>query len=130
GKNETVVPIPQMSAVTEMETLEDNSLLFRDVSYTEPAAWFHLGGNEPPKKTVLVNNSPVSFADIEVSREMATSKDGTKVPLNILRKKGTKLDGNNPALLYGYGGYHLSTQPNLDFVRPLLFDPGGVYGVA
>ena len=130
GKNETIVPIPQISAVTEMESLEDNSLLFRDVSYTEPAAWFHLGGNEPPKKTVLVNNSPVSFADIEVSREMATSKDGTKVPLNILRKKGTKLDGNNPALLYGYGGYSLSMQPNFDFVRRLWFDRGGVYVVA
>jgi prolyl oligopeptidase len=130
GKNETIVPIPQISAVTEMESLEDNSLLFRDVSYTEPAAWFHLGGNEPPKKTVLVNNSPVSFADIEVSREMAPSKDGTKVPLNILRKKGTKLDGNNPALLYGYGGYSLSMQPNFDFVRRLWFDRGGVYVVA
>jgi prolyl oligopeptidase len=130
GKNETIVPIPPISAVTEMESLEDNSLLFRDVSYVEPAAWFHLVGNEPPKKTALANNSPVSFADIEVTREMATSKDGTKVPLNILRKKGTKLDGNNPTLLYGYGGYGLSMQPNFDFVRRLWFDRGGVYVVA
>ena len=130
GKNETIVPIPQISAVTEMESLEDNSLLFRDVSYTEPAAWFHVVGNEPPKKTALVNNSPVSFADIEVSREMATSKDGTKVPLNIIRKKGTTLDGNNPTLLYGYGGYSISMQPNFDFVRRLWFDHGGVYVVA
>ena len=130
GKNETIVPIPQISAVTEMESLEDNSLLFRDVSYTEPAAWFHLVGNEPPKKTALVNNSPVSFADIEVSREMAPSKDGTRVPLNIMRKKGTTLDGNNPTLLYGYGGYSLSMQPNFDFVRRLWFDRGGVYVVA
>src|SRR5438045_2890099 len=94
GKDETIVPIPNISAVTEMESLEDNSLLFRDVSYTEPAAWFHLTGNAPPKKTGLVDSSPVSFADIEVSREMATSKDGTKVPLNSIRRKGTKLDGN------------------------------------
>src|SRR5205807_8564275 len=98
GKNETLIPIPKISAVTEMESLEDNSLLFRDASYTEPAAWFHLTGNAPPKKTALVDSSPVSFADIEVSREIATSKDGTKVPLNIIRKKGTKLDGKNPVL--------------------------------
>jgi prolyl oligopeptidase len=130
GKNETIVPIRQISAVTEMESLEDNSVLFSDVSYTEPAAWFHLVGNEPPKKTALVNSSPVSFVDIEVSREIATSKDGTKVPLNILRRKGTKLDGNNPTLLYGYGGYSLSMQPNFDFVRRLWFDRGGVYVVA
>src|SRR5438477_3636795 len=130
GNNETIVPIPQISAVTEMESLEDNSLLFRDVSYTEPAAWFHLVGNEPPKKTALVNNSPVSFAELEVSREMATAKDGTKVPLNIIRKKETRLDGNNPTLLYGYGGYGLSMQPNFDFVRRLWFDRGGVWVVA
>src|SRR5436190_20053450 len=127
---EKIVPIPNISAVTEMESLEDSSLLFRDVSYTEPAAWFHLTGNAPPKKTALVDSSPVSFADIEVSRETATSKDGTKVLLNIIRKKGTKLDGNNPTLLYGYGGYGVSMQPGFDFTRRLWFDRGGVWVVA
>src|SRR5213595_900370 len=93
GTGQTIVPIPNISAVNEMESLDDNSLLFRDVSYTEPAAWFHLASDGSPKKTALVNSSPVSFADIEVTREMATSKDGTEVPLNIIRKKGTQLDG-------------------------------------
>src|SRR5205814_1697822 len=93
-------------------------------------AWFYLTGNAPPKKTALVDSSPVSFADIEVSREMATSKDGTKVPLNIIRKKGTKLDGNNPTLLYGYGGYGVSMQPGFDFTRRLWFDRSGVWVVA
>jgi prolyl oligopeptidase len=130
GTGEAIVPIPNISAVTEMESLEDNSLLFRDVSYTEPAAWFHFGGNAPPKKTALVDSSPVSFADIEVSREMATSKDGAKVPLNIIRKKGTKRDGDNPVLLYGYGGYGISMQPGFDFTRRLWFDRGGVWVVA
>src|SRR5207237_8779453 len=88
GTGETIVPIPNISAVTEMESLEDNSLLFGDVSYTEPAAWFHLTGNAPPKKTTLIDSSPVSFADIEVSREMATSKDGTKVTFNIISREG------------------------------------------
>ena len=44
GTGGTIVPIPNISAITEMESLEDDSLLFRDVSYTEPAAWFHLTG--------------------------------------------------------------------------------------
>src|SRR5207253_6554877 len=130
GTGKTIVPIPNISAVTEMESVEDNSLLFRDVSYTEPAAWFHLTGNAPPKKTALVDSSPVSFADIEVSREMATSKDGTKVPLNIIRRKGAKLDGNNPVVLYGYGGYGGSMQPGFEVSRRLWFDRGGVLGVA
>jgi prolyl oligopeptidase len=130
GQNGTVIPIPEISAVTEMESLDDNSLLFRDVSYTEPAAWLRLAGNAAPTRTALVNTSPVSFADIEVTREFATSKDGTKVPLNIVRKKGTKLDGNNPTLLYGYGGYSISMSPNFDFTRRVWFDRGGVYVVA
>ena len=131
GKNGRVVPIPEISAVTEMESLEDNSLLFRSVSYTEPAAWFHyIDPTQPPQKTALVNTSPVSFSDIEVTRQFATSRDGTKVPLNIVRRKGTKLDGNNPTLLYGYGGYGLSMSPNFDFTRRLWFDRGGVFVVA
>jgi prolyl oligopeptidase len=131
GKGETIIPVPKISAVQEMESLEDNSLLFRDVSYTEPAGWFHcVAGKPDPVKTALVNTSPVSFADIDVTRAFAISKDGTKVPLNIIRRKGTKLDGNNPTLLYGYGGYGVSMSPNFDFTRRLWFDRGGVYVVA
>lgn len=131
GKNETMIPIPKISAVSEMDSLDDNSLLFRDVSFTEPAAWFKLAaGKTEPVKTALINTSPVSFADIEVTREFAPSKDGTKVPLNIVRRKGTKLDGNNPTLLYGYGGYGISMSPSFEFTHRLWFDRGGVYVVA
>src|SRR6476646_10262299 len=131
GKNEMVIPIPQISAVQEMLALEDGSLLFRDVSYTEPAAWFHCANEKTePAKTALRSTSPVSFSDIEVTREFATSKDGTKIPLNILFRKGLKRDGQNPTLLYGYGGYGISLSPNFEFTRRLWFDRGGVYVVA
>jgi len=131
GKNEMVIPIPQISAVQEMLALEDGSLLFRDVNYTEPAAWFHCANEKTePVKTALRNTSPVSFADIDVRREFATSKDGTKIPLNIIFQKGMKRDGHNPTLLYGYGGYGISMSPSFDFTRRLWFDRGGVYVVA
>jgi len=131
GKNQTTIPIPQISSVQEMLALEDGSLLFRAVSYTEPATWFHSpNGKTEPVKTALQSTSPVSFADIEVRREFATSKDGTKIPLNILSRKGMKRDGNNPTLLYAYGGYGISMSPNFDFTRRLWFDRGGVYVVA
>lgn len=131
GKNATVIPIPQISSVQEMLALENGSLLFRNVSYTAPAAWFQYStGKTEPAKTALRSTSPVSFADIEVRREFATSKDGTKIPLNILFRNGTKRDGQNPTLLYGYGGYGISMSPNFDFTRRLWFDRGGVYVVA
>jgi len=131
GKSATIIPIPQISAVQEMLAVEDGSLLFRDVSYTEPAAWFRcLNGKTEPAKTALRSTSPVSFADIEVRREFATSKDGAKIPLNILFRKGMEPDGSNPTLLYGYGGYGISMSPNFDFTRRLWFDRGGLYVVA
>src|SRR5437899_12421014 len=59
GKNETLIPIPKISAVSEMESLEDNSLLFRDVSYTEPAAWVKVAsGKVEPVQMALGNNWP------------------------------------------------------------------------
>ncbi|PYL14381.1 MAG: S9 family peptidase [Verrucomicrobia bacterium] len=131
GKGETIIPIPKISAVQQMLALEDNSLLFRDVSYTEPAAWFHCEkGKTEPVKTALRSTSPVPFADIEVTREFATAKDGAKIPLNIIFRKGMNRDGQNPTLLYGYGGYGISMSPNFDFTRRLWFDRGGAYVVA
>lgn len=131
GKGEKIIPIPKISAVQEMEALENGSLLCRAVSYTQPTAWFQWReGTGQPEKTALRTTSPVSFDDIEVTRELATSKDGTRVPLNIVRRKGTKLNGNNPTLLYGYGGYGISLSPSFDFARRLWFDRGGIYVVA
>jgi len=131
GKGETIIPIPKISAVQEMVALEDGSLLFRDQSYTEPAAWFHcVKEKTEPVKTALRTTSPVSFGDIEVTREFATSKDGAKIPLNIIFRKGMKRDGQNPTLLYGYGGYGISMSPNFEFTRRLWFDHGAMYVVA
>jgi prolyl oligopeptidase len=131
GKGGQLVAIPKISTVQQMLALEDNSLLFSDVSFTQSATWFHCVEGKPEVvKTALVGTSPVSFDDIEVTREFATAKDGTRIPLNIVRKKGTKLDGQNPTLLYGYGGYGISESPGFSFPRRLWFDRGGVYVVA
>ena len=131
GKSEKTIPIPPISAVQEMVALEDGSLLYKDVSYIAPFVWERVApDNTQSAETALRGTSPVSFDDIEVVREFAVSKDGTKIPLNIMRRKGTKLDGNNPTLLYAYGGYGISMSPSFDFTRRLWFDRGGIYVVA
>jgi prolyl oligopeptidase len=78
----------------------------------------------------MVTTSPASFSDCEVVRETATSKDGTKVPLSILRRKGTKLDGSNPTLLTGYGGFGISVTPSFWAGARVWLDQGGVFAVA
>ncbi len=135
GRYDTTLPLPPLSSVGQVVALGSgkSGVLLRQISYTTPFAWLcynpPVKGGEPTK-TALVGTSPVDFSDIEAVREFATSRDGTKIPLNILRRKGTKLDGNNPTLLYGYGGYSISETPNFVFSRRLWFDRGGVYVVA
>src|SRR5581483_9821508 len=126
-----IVPLKPVSSVQEMVWLDEDRLLFKNVSYIEPYVWMKFDattGQSTP--TALAGTSPVNFSDVEVVREFATSKDGTKVPLNILRRKDTKLDGNNPTLLYGYGGYGISLSPDFRLARRGWLDQGGVYVVA
>jgi prolyl oligopeptidase len=125
------IPILPVSSVNGLECWRGDDLLFGNVSYLTPFAWFDLSSpSHTPVRTALYMTSPADFSDVEVVREFATSKDGTKVPLNILRKKGIKLDGQNPTLLYGYGGYGINLTPAFDSTRRVWFDAGGVFVVA
>lgn len=130
GKNGRDVPLPVATGIGGLVVAE-NRVLFRQASYLEPAAWMLYDPEDGSlEKAAFPNAAPVDFSDIEAVREFAISKDGTKVPVNILRRKGTKLDGSNPTLLYGYGGYGISMRPNFNFEHRLWFDRGGVYVVA
>ncbi len=132
GKAEGKLPLPQISANSEIEPLSSGDVLFDISTYLRPryyADWHPATGKA--EETALKVTSPVSFADAEVTRVFATSKDGTKVPVNVIMRKGTKLDGNNPALLYGYGGYGISQTPSfLGAFRRVWLDGGGIYAVA
>lgn len=66
----------------------------------------------------------------ETSRVFYTSKDGTRVPMFLVHKKGIKLDGNNPTLLYGYGGFNINTTPSFNALRIALLEQGFVYASA
>ena len=68
--------------------------------------------------------------DYEVRQVFYNSKDGTRVPMFITYKKGIKLDGNNPTLLYGYGGFNITTNPNFSALRVALLEQGVVYASA
>lgn len=58
-----------------------------------------------------------------------TSKDGTKIPMIITHKKGLKLDGTNPTMLYGYGGFNVSLTPSFSIANAVWMENGGVYAV-
>jgi prolyl oligopeptidase len=123
------LPLPGIAAVDEIEAVGDD-LLYSVETYVAPLQFYRFAdGKSSP--TALKTTSPVSFDDMEVLRVFATSKDGTRVPLNVIRRKGTKLDGTNPVLLNGYGGYGLSETPFfLGASRRMWFDAGGTYVIA
>ncbi len=111
------------------------AFFFLESSYVAPDAWYLYdpaqGGEAGvSKKTALAKTSPVDFSDIEAAREFAISQDGTKVPVNILRRKGTKLDGHHPTLLTAYGGYGISLRPAFHYTDRIWFDRGGIMAVA
>lgn len=125
------IPILPVSTVSGLDSWRGDDLVFGNVNYLKPFAWFTYDPTaNKVSRTALRMTAPADFDDLEVVREFATSKDGTKVPLNILRQKGLKLDGRNPTLLYGYGGYGISLTPGFDSTRRIWFDAGGVYVAA
>jgi prolyl oligopeptidase len=80
----------------------------------------------------LLHQAKVRFdpEQYEVHQKFYTSKDGTKVPIFIAHKKGLKLDGNNPTLLYGYGGFNISQVPGFSVARLQWMEMGGVFALA
>ena len=68
--------------------------------------------------------------EFETRQVFYKSKDGTRVPMFIVHKKGIKLDGNNPTILYGYGGFNITTSPNFSSLRLALLEQGFVYASA
>jgi len=82
-------------------------------------------------KSELFEKPKVKFHpdDYEVKQVFYQSKDGTKIPMFISHKKGLKLDGNNPTLLYGYGGFNISLPPMFSVSKLTWMEMGGVYAV-
>jgi prolyl oligopeptidase len=118
-------PIADASDVTD---LGDGSILFSLASYVKPQAWFHFDpASGTTKRTALEVKSPVNFDDCEVVREFAVSKDGTKVPVNIVRRKGMSKNGSNPCLVTGYGGYGVNIAPTFTAARRALIEQGFVW---
>ncbi len=83
-------------------------------------------------KSSLFKSSEVDFnpEDYETEQVFYESKNGTRVPMFIVYKKGMKKDGKNPTLLYGYGGFNVSLTPSFSISRVVFLEQGGVYAMA
>src|SRR5262249_20057935 len=116
GKPAPAPKQPEIATVGGMTLFGGDDILFSAGSFVEPVNESLNGADKGGEtgKPPLSSPPVVEFGDITVVREFATSKDGTKVPVNILIPKGAKLDGSNPCVVTGYGGYSLSRTPTIN----------------
>ncbi len=131
GKALGALPAEPVSSSFIGERLGGDEILVGSASYlTAPATYRYSPSLGKLVPTALTGKQRFDFADAEVAREMAVSKDGTRVPVNILMRKGTKRDGSNPVLLIGYGGYGVSMQPTFSLTNRVWLDAGGIIAIA
>ncbi len=108
-----------------------DDVLFRMTSFVMPSAWFAFDAvKKTTTKTALASTSMVDLSKVKVVREMATSKDGTKVPVNILIPPNAKLDGSDPCLANAYGGFGVAITPRFSPTIDVLMQQGVIYAVA
>jgi prolyl oligopeptidase len=109
---------------------KETTLYFSFTNYVTPNTIYTFD----PKtgKSEIYQKPKVDFnsANYESKQVFYTSKDGTKVPMIITYKKGTVLNGKNPTILYGYGGFNISLTPAFSISNAVWLENGGVYAVA
>ena len=131
GKKVREIKLPEVGTASGFNGNSLQSSVYYSFSnYKTPRTIFTLDVNSG--ESVVYNKSEVKFnsEDFVSKQVFYSSKDGTKVPMIITHKKGLKLDGSNPTILYAYGGFNVSLQPRFSATRAAWLQLGGVYAVA
>jgi len=131
GKLERTVELPGVGSAGGFGAKAyEKELYYTFTNYVYPPTIFRYdiaSGTSEVYKSSGVDFDPTRYESKQV---FYTSKDGTKVPMIITHKKGIKLDGSNPTLLYGYGGFNISLTPSFSTSNIILLEQGGIYAVA
>jgi prolyl oligopeptidase len=132
GKLENEVALPGLGSASGFFGLHDDQQVFYSfTSQNYPPTIFSYDIATRQSKPFRVPEIPGFRPDAYESKEVfATSKDGTRVPMFLVYKKGLKLNGENPALLTGYGGFNIVEEPSFSAVRLALLEQGVVFASA
>lgn len=131
GQEERTIELPGLGTASGFSgKMEDKDFYYSFTSYVYPPTIFKCNINDG--KSVVYKKSNVKFdpALYESKQVEYASADGTMVPMIITYKKGMKLDGSNPTMLYGYGGFNVSLTPSFSISNLVFMENGGVYAVA
>jgi len=131
GKLEKTIELPGHGTASGFSgKKEDTEVYYTFTSYIYPPTIFKYDLKE--NKSEVYKKSGVKFdpEKYESKQVFYNSKDGTRIPMVITYKKGTELNGKNPTLLYGYGGFNISLTPAFSTSNIILLEQGGIYAVA
>jgi prolyl oligopeptidase len=131
GKLVREIQLPGLGTATGFSGKnEDEVLYFSFTNYVTPTTTYQFSPAEG-KSSIYVQPKVDFISDNYTSKQVFyTSKDGTKVPMIITYKKGTPLNGKNPTILYGYGGFNISLTPSFSIANAVWLEMGGIYAVA
>ena len=107
-----------------------DTTFYKLTGFTNPGQVFAYDVKSGESSLFKSIDTGVNYDDYETKQTFYTSKDGTKVPMFIVHKKGLKLDGNNKTLLYGYGGFNISLLPRYSVSRMVWVEQGNVLAIA
>lgn len=131
GKLVRELELPEFGNVSGMSYHDESNTVYVSLStFTSPSKTYKLDGKTLKWEFFWQDEVFVDVSQIESKQVFYNSKDGTRVPMFIVYRKDIKLDGNNPTLLYGYGGFNITISPNFIGTTASFINRGGVYALA
>ena len=131
GKKVRDIALPGVGSASGFSEKKDaEKVYYSFTNYSTPSTIYEM--NPETGESTVYEESGADFDSSQyVSKQVFyTSKDGTEVPMIITHKKGLELDGTNPTILYGYGGFNISLTPSFSIANAAWLEMGGVYAVA
>lgn len=130
GSEKTEIELPAPGSAGGFGGDKDDEFLFYTfTSFTYPSTIFKYDIASGKSEMFFKPDLAFNPEDYEAKQVKFKSKDGTEVPMFLVHKKGIKLDGNNPTLVYGYGGFNVSLSPSFSTSRIVLLENGGVFAM-
>jgi prolyl oligopeptidase len=128
GKQIRAVQLPDIGTVAGFGGYKsDQEFFYTFTNFTTPGTIFRYDIAQASSTLYKKSELKANTDGFETRQVFYTSKDGTKVPMFVVHKKGIKLDGNNPVFLYAYGGFQISLTPAFSLSRMLFLEKGGIY---
>ena len=122
------IDLPTFGSVSINSKAKDNEVFYSFTSYTFPTTIYTYDMNSGESRRLFAPTVALNPADYVTEQVFYPSKDGTRIPMFLIYKKGLKRDGNRPVFLYGYGGFNVSMNPAFSYSRTpfAMLDMGGI----